>query len=101
MVHPFHIHVNPFMIKQVKSDWPINEQYENVKALVDDEMEPRNKWRDTVIVPAFGNVTIWQCFDAKDENRTIFSGKAVFHCHFLDHEDTGMIHNMVLLPDHH
>jgi FtsP/CotA-like multicopper oxidase with cupredoxin domain len=27
-----------------------------------------------------------------------FAGKAVYHCHILPHEDTGMMQNFLILP---
>jgi hypothetical protein len=51
-------------------------------------------WRDTVIVPPFSSMRIWMRFS---DNHG-FCGKTVFHCHFLAHEDTGMIHNLMISP---
>lgn len=65
--HPFHIHVNPFeVIAGGKSNTRV--------------------WRDTVLVPpgAKNAVTIRMRFER-------FDGRAVLHCHNLDHEDQGMM----------
>ena len=72
MDHPFHIHVNSF---QVISR---NGQPESLPA-----------WRDTVLVPRGETVRIRIWF--RD-----FAGKTVYHCHILDHEDLGMMGNLMI-----
>jgi FtsP/CotA-like multicopper oxidase with cupredoxin domain len=72
MDHPFHIHGNAF---QVISR---NGQPESLLA-----------WRDTVLVPREETVRIRIPF--RD-----FVGKTVYHCHILDHEDLGMMGNLVI-----
>jgi FtsP/CotA-like multicopper oxidase with cupredoxin domain len=72
MDHPFHIHVNSF---QVISR---NGQPESLPA-----------WRDTVLVKRGETVRIRIRF--RD-----FAGKTVYHCHILDHEDLGMMGNLVI-----
>ena len=51
-----------------------------------------NQWRDTVIVPPEGRVTLRIRFPVEAE----YKGKSVLHCHFLAHEDTGMMANMMV-----
>merc|ERR1712085_230257 len=46
-------------------------------------------WRDTVIVPPYGTVKI--LLELSPVESTNLNGESVFHCHFLAHEDTGMI----------
>ncbi len=41
-------------------------------------------WRDTVVVPPNGRARIWVQYKN-------YTGKTVLHCHFLAHEDTGMM----------
>ena len=72
MDHPFHIHVNSF---QVISR---NGQPESLPA-----------WRDTVLVPRGETVLLRIPF--RD-----FVGKTVYHCHILDHEDLGMMGNLMI-----
>jgi FtsP/CotA-like multicopper oxidase with cupredoxin domain len=67
MDHPVHLHV-----------WPV-QVIEDGEGAQD---EPR--WADVVNVPAFGQVRVRVAF----EN---FTGRTVFHCHILDHEDLGMM----------
>ena len=72
MDHPFHVHNNAF---QVVSR---NGQPESLLA-----------WRDTVLVKRGETVRIRISF--RD-----FAGKTVYHCHVLDHEDLGMMGNLMI-----
>ncbi len=70
--HPFHIHIQPFQVVSVNGK-PVSG--------VD--------YRDTVPIPPMengvpGTVVIRQKF-------TDFTGRFVFHCHILFHEDNGMM----------
>lgn len=67
MDHPFHLHV-----------WPMQ--------LVEDDGAPvaSATWRDVVNVPAGGSVRVLVDFAAHP-------GRSVYHCHILDHEDSGMM----------
>ena len=67
MDHPFHLHV-----------WPMQ--------LIDDNGRAAGSvvMRDVVNVPANGRATVRIAF--RD-----FSGRSVYHCHILDHEDLGMM----------
>jgi FtsP/CotA-like multicopper oxidase with cupredoxin domain len=67
MAHPFHIHVNWFQVVAI-NDVPL----------------PFPRWQDTVTIPQGGTVKIRHRF----EN---FTGRFVFHCHILSHEDSGMM----------
>jgi FtsP/CotA-like multicopper oxidase with cupredoxin domain len=64
MAHPFHLHT-----------WPMQ--------LVDTRGSPVDV-RDVVDVPAGEEVTVRIAFDRH-------SGRTVYHCHILDHEDLGMM----------
>ena len=65
--HPFHIHINDFEVISV------NGKPYRARSL-----------QDTVPLPVGGTVIIRQRF-------TQFSGKFVYHCHILAHEDNGMM----------
>lgn len=65
--HPFHIHINPFMVVSVNN------------ALL-----PEPEWHDTFNIPGNGNIVIRHRFED-------FKGLFVFHCHILIHEDLGMM----------
>lgn len=67
MDHPFHLHV-----------WPMQVIEEGGRA------PDRPEWRDVINVPAQGRVKVRVAF--RD-----FSGRSVYHCHILDHEDLGMM----------
>jgi FtsP/CotA-like multicopper oxidase with cupredoxin domain len=65
--HPFHIHVNDFQVIEVNGE-PVDAY----------------SWEDTTPVPAFGEIVIRTRF-------LDYTGKFVYHCHILDHEDRGMM----------
>lgn len=64
--HPFHIHVNDYQVMSVNGR-PVT---------------PR--WEDTTLIPPHGEFVMRTHF--KD-----FTGRFVFHCHILSHEDAGMM----------
>ncbi|WP_224653526.1 multicopper oxidase family protein [Pectobacterium versatile] len=108
--HPFHIHVNPFEIIQIldpngndvsmqgakEADGSIS-QYAGLKGV----------WKDTLWIKS--NITKpLSSINAptgtyKISIRTRYEryiGEFVLHCHILDHEDQGMMQNVVIgLPD--
>ncbi|WP_013325367.1 multicopper oxidase family protein [Gloeothece verrucosa] len=67
MAHPFHLHINPFQVISRNG-----------------QPEPYRAWKDTIVVRGDEMVTIRIPF--RD-----FTGKTVYHCHILDHEDLGMM----------
>ena len=67
MDHPFHLHVWPMQIVEKRGQTP-----------------GQPVWRDVVNIPANGQVRVRIHF--KD-----FTGRSVYHCHILDHEDQGMM----------
>ncbi|EMY35072.1 multicopper oxidase family protein [Arthrobacter crystallopoietes BAB-32] len=67
MDHPIHLHV-----------WPM-QVVDSPRQVLDDP-----DWRDVVNVPANERVRVRVAFDD-------FVGRSVFHCHILDHEDSGMM----------
>ena len=91
--HPFHIHINPFLLTHI-----------NGKPL------PQPEYRDTVLVPAatpqpsassslpitdpgitFGSVTF------RTEFEPTLTGSAVMHCHIITHEDVGMMQRIDII----
>jgi suppressor of ftsI len=72
--HPFHIHVNHFEVISIGNT-----------------TVPPGTIQDTIWVPADTTVVIRQKFKE-------FTGKAVYHCHILPHEDTGMMANFLIVP---
>jgi len=77
--HPFHIHQGVFIVTKING-FPIRPGTKFPDANAANYVSPL----DTIMVPAFGSVTIR--FRALD-----FPGKYVFHCHILEHEDEGMM----------
>lgn len=67
MDHPFHLHTNRFQVVER------NGQPETFLA-----------WKDTVSIGGYETVTIRVRFED-------FTGRTVYHCHILDHEDQGMM----------
>ena len=75
LVHPFHIHVNPFQLTHVNGE-PVDEP----------------GYRDTVtIAPLGGSITFRTLF-------ADFPGRSVFHCHIVPHSDLGMMGVFEVLP---
>lgn len=65
MDHPMHIHTNPFQV-------------------VGSDALPIRAWKDVALVPAYSRLRIRTAF--RD-----FTGRTMYHCHILDHEDLGMM----------
>jgi FtsP/CotA-like multicopper oxidase with cupredoxin domain len=75
MDHPFHQHVNPSQILSITGgDRGYASLYTTVPA-----------WKDTIIVPKMGG-RVTMLVPVND-----FTGKTVFHCHIVEHEDIGMM----------
>ena len=70
--HPFHIHVNSFQVMSINGVAPVTTRY-----------------LDNVLIPPNGTVVFRSRFKQ-------FTGKSVYHCHILPHEDTGMMGNLML-----
>ena len=70
--HPFHIHVNWFELHKL------------IDGSGKETVFAPPIWMDTLNLPANGRAVIRSRFER-------FQGKAVFHCHFLTHEDEGMM----------
>jgi FtsP/CotA-like multicopper oxidase with cupredoxin domain len=75
MDHPFHQHVNPSQILSITGgDRGYASLYTTVPA-----------WKDTIIVPKMGG-RVTMLVPIMD-----FTGKTLFHCHIVEHEDIGMM----------
>ena len=76
--HTFHIHINDFQMTKING--------QRVHGL---------NYDDNVSIPPSGSVTM-------RTRPTDFTGKFVYHCHVLGHEDAGMmgiVHVVKNLPD--
>lgn len=69
--HPFHIHVNPFQV------------------VSGGRVDP-GTWLDTLNFPAYEHIKFRTRFET-------FTGKFVFHCHNLMHEDMGMMQGVEVI----
>jgi FtsP/CotA-like multicopper oxidase with cupredoxin domain/peroxiredoxin len=85
VVHPFHIHVNPFEVTAIMAPSPAGS-----KDLFENLLTDGPVWRDTVKIPAGGYVKMRTRYED-------FVGNFVQHCHILDHEDQGMMELVSIL----
>lgn len=75
--HPFHIHVNPFLVTHING-----------------VVLPVPEWRDTILVPAqttTGTTTVNGSVTFRTHYDPNYLGTFVMHCHILTHEDVGMM----------
>lgn len=98
--HPFHIHVNAFQVKEMRTALEPDPKLvppkdlatvrSRIQALT--TARPIDQWRDTIVIPPQGYLRIWTRMYSR------YVGKTVFHCHFLAHEETSMIQNFLIKP---
>jgi spore coat protein A len=96
--HPMHIHLMNFQIidrRTVDSSGMDFASGATKKPITMGTALPilpeESGWKDTVDVRANTAVTIVGQFAAR-------TGKVVYHCHYLDHEDEGMMRPIVIMP---
>jgi FtsP/CotA-like multicopper oxidase with cupredoxin domain/peroxiredoxin len=80
-VHPFHIHVNPFLVEQVWDD------EKKVDVTATEFGGPT--WRDTLAMKVGYTYKLRTTYED-------FTGSFVNHCHVLDHEDLGMMERVTI-----
>ncbi|MGP9820611.1 multicopper oxidase family protein [Salinarimonas sp. NSM] len=86
--HPFHIHVNPFQVVEILNP-------EGVDVSVGGEPDDpqyagmQGVWKDTLFVKPGYRVVMRTRYER-------YIGEFVLHCHILDHEDQGMMQNVVI-----
>jgi FtsP/CotA-like multicopper oxidase with cupredoxin domain len=104
--HIFHIHVNPFQVMDVTTSNAQGQQESifdkdgNCNALAGDQKQQLasqycgmyHTFRDTLFVENNFQVYIKTTYDR-------YIGEYVIHCHILDHEDSGMMLNIAIVPD--
>lgn len=105
IAHPFHIHINPFQVREI--DTPSRPDA-NRPLVVYDSYVPTNNlvWQDVIAIPPAvivaskdgtppkitpGRVRIRQTY-------LDFPGTFVLHCHILAHEDRGMMQLVRVVP---
>lgn len=91
--HPFHIHTNPFQVFSVKG----------VPVRPPGQTKPEPFWMDTLMIPTAAvdpksapadpgaKITITPASYVFRQRYLDFTGEYVLHCHFLGHEDRGMM----------
>jgi len=84
MVHPLHIHGLQFQVLERQIAVQFSAGYETVRYGYVDE-----GWKDTVMVMPGERVKVLLRFED-------FTGKYVYHCHNLEHEDAGMMRNYLV-----
>lgn len=79
--HPFHIHVNHFEVMSINGiDQPPGTLMDTVWVAKPPSVDGGDPRTDVVIRMKFVE----------------FTGKSVYHCHILPHEDTGMMQNFII-----
>jgi spore coat protein A len=74
--HPMHMHLVQFQVVNIGGE----------------PQDPSDfGWKDTVVVPPGSEVTVVARFEK-------YTGKYVFHCHNLEHEDFAMMAEFVVVP---
>ncbi|MEM7480812.1 MAG: multicopper oxidase family protein [Acidobacteriota bacterium] len=89
--HPFHVHVSPFWVLDIEED-------DGTGAIVSvrktNPNDPRlDRWQDVIDLPPNGGSVTVQHRVSK------FTGVYVIHCHILQHEDRGMMINVMTIPN--
>jgi len=85
--HPFHIHVNPFQVVEIFDP----ATGETTKFDPDEAL-----WQDVVALPLASGGTPGH---VKIRHRFLnYPGDFVIHCHFLNHEDLGMMKRVQVVP---
>ncbi|MCG5244031.1 multicopper oxidase family protein [Azospirillum doebereinerae] len=102
--HPFHIHVNPFQIVEIRNNEGMDVSGNALPANAADEQYRglKGTWKDTLWVQNAGSST-----PNKGKYTVVvrtryqrYIGEFVLHCHILDHEDQGMMQNVrISVPD--
>lgn len=119
IMHPFHIHINPFQIVEVFDPWDPRyvfdkKQYvEGKNCFVDPadpatwhpcnvtKLNPPFVWWDVFAMPGgkeVGTAVIPGYFVMRS-NFTDYVGQYVLHCHILAHEDRGMMELIQVVPN--
>ena len=76
--HPFHIHVNDFVVVE-RGDWdPLTNKTSNR------QVAPMRSYSDTETIP-------WNAYMRFRTHFADYIGRSVYHCHLLFHEDHGMM----------
>jgi FtsP/CotA-like multicopper oxidase with cupredoxin domain len=119
IMHPFHIHINPFQVVEVFDPW--DARYVFDQTTFDDTkvcnintkdpstwhackltaLSPPFVWWDTFAMPAgkqVNGVVIPGYFRMRSDFAD-YTGQYVLHCHILAHEDRGMMELIEVVPN--
>jgi len=111
--HPFHIHVNPFQIVEIRDPNGVDVSAPGAVDHAGGASDPqypglKGVWKDTLWVKSLiesladypANIPT-SVYTIKIRTRyQRYIGEYVLHCHILDHEDQGMMQNVCIeLPD--
>lgn len=77
--HPYHIHVNPFMVVKCGDTWLDEPQWRDV-AMASPKLSPGDDGYDAKM----GDILFYTHYSR-------YTGDFVIHCHILHHEDQGMM----------
>ena len=101
--HPFHYHVNDFQVMSVFDPTPSTPAGQGTPAYANLTVTTPNMWyQDTINLPAAsfnsdGTVNAPGRVVLRTKSLE-FAGAFVFHCHILDHEDSGMMSLNTIIP---
>ncbi len=79
--HPFHIHTNPFWLMRIE----VPDEHGNLVNIL-----PEPRWHDVMWIPRNGGRIIFR------SRFPDYVGKMVNHCHILQHEDNGMMQEVMI-----
>ena len=90
--HPYHIHTNPFQLLYRR--WSANSRGDGIP-LQTQVLEPPYPWFDVIALKPGTNKrrSLTRLLYRPDD----YTGAMVIHCHFLGHEDRGMMTNVQIL----
>jgi L-ascorbate oxidase len=99
--HPFHIHINPFQVVRILdpdgkdvSDPGSSDTFGQPAGTVDPQYRGlKGVWKDTLWVKNAGGKPYTLVVRTRYRR---YIGEFVLHCHILDHEDQGMMQNVVI-----
>jgi FtsP/CotA-like multicopper oxidase with cupredoxin domain len=95
--HPFHIHVNPFQIEQILNPQGQSIIDANGQCIdKDSQGKPDTQYCDQIGVFRDTILTKMNYKIIARSRYETYTGEFVLHCHILDHEDQGMMQNVVI-----
>ena len=92
--HPMHLHLVQFQILQRQGFNPVSLRKGNLELVGIPRLPAANEagWKDTAVVNPQEVLTIIARFEG-------YTGRYVFHCHMLEHEDHDMMRPFEVVSD--